>query len=216
MNKGLIINEDVWPMIDDLEPEEKTELLIALSAYYQGEAIPPISRITNMVFKRIAIDNTRFDPEHRQRLSEIRAEAGRKGGSKPKQTEAKEANGSKNSKTAQDKIRKDKEKEEIREDKSRVECVRFAPPTVEEVDEYIRKKGYHFDAEAFVAHYKSKGWKVGSEPMKDWKAACVTWEKKETNRNPKIQQAHGFSTERKTNYNDLVWNNIRAEWEAAE
>lgn len=182
MNKGLIINEDVWPMIDDLEPEEKTELLIALSAYYQGEAIPPISRITNMVFKRIAIDNARFDPENRQRLSEIRAEAGRKGGSKPKQTEAKEANGSKNSKTAQDKIRKDKdkEKEEIREDKSRgdenrIECMHFVPPTIRDVEDYAFEKGLNIDAERFVNYYTSKGWMVGRTKMKDWKAAARNW-----------------------------------------
>ena len=34
MNKGLIINEQIWWMIDDLEPEEKATLLTALSAYY--------------------------------------------------------------------------------------------------------------------------------------------------------------------------------------
>lgn len=180
MNKGLIINEDVWPMIDDLEPEEKTELLIALSAYYQGEAIPPISRITNMVFKRIAIDNTRFDPEHRQRLSEIRAEAGRKGGSKPKQTEANEANGSKTSKIAQDKIRKEKnredeDEEEKRVDKSRGECVHFVPPTIRDVEDYAFEKGLNIDAERFVNYYASKGWMVGRTKMKDWKAAARNW-----------------------------------------
>lgn len=179
MNKGLIINEDVWPMIDDLEPEEKTELLIALSAYYQGEAIPPISRITNMVFKRIAIDNTRFDPEHRQRLSEIRAEAGRKGGSKTKQTEAKEANGSKKSKIAQDKIREDKNREDIeesREEESRdARSSRFVPPTVDDVKDYAWENGYEIDAQRFVDFYASKGWMVGRSKMKDWKAAVRNW-----------------------------------------
>lgn len=53
---------------------------------------------------------------------------------------------------------------------------RFAPPSVEEVAAYVSEKGYHFSAEQFVAFYESKGWKVGSSPMKDWKAACVTWE----------------------------------------
>lgn len=53
---------------------------------------------------------------------------------------------------------------------------RFTPPSVEEVTSYVAEKGYHFSAEQFVAFYESKGWKVGSQPMKDWKAACVTWE----------------------------------------
>ena len=56
---------------------------------------------------------------------------------------------------------------------------RFSPPSVEEVGAYVREKGYHIDPEAFVAFYESKGWKVGSNPMKDWKSAVVTWEKRE-------------------------------------
>lgn len=53
---------------------------------------------------------------------------------------------------------------------------RFTAPTVEEVRQYVVEKGYHFDPEQFVSFYESKGWKVGSQSMKDWRAACVTWE----------------------------------------
>lgn len=53
----------------------------------------------------------------------------------------------------------------------------YMHPTVEEVQAYITEKGYHFSAEEFVAFYESNGWKVGRNPMKSWKAACVTWEK---------------------------------------
>lgn len=56
---------------------------------------------------------------------------------------------------------------------------RFVPPTEAEVRDYCREKGYAVDPEAFVAFYASKGWKVGSQPMKDWKAALVTWQKRE-------------------------------------
>ena len=38
--------------------------------------------------------------------------------------------------------------------------------------------GYKFDAEAFCAFYESKGWRVGNQPMRSWKAACVTWPKR--------------------------------------
>lgn len=53
---------------------------------------------------------------------------------------------------------------------------RFIKPTVEEIDKYISEKGLHFDAEGFYDYYESKGWLVGKSPMKDWKAACRTWE----------------------------------------
>lgn len=52
-----------------------------------------------------------------------------------------------------------------------------APPTVEEVWNYLHEKGYSFDAEEFVAFYRANGWKQGSKPLVDWKAACVTWQK---------------------------------------
>jgi len=87
---------------------------------------------------------------------------------------------------------------------------RFVPPTVEEVREYVQEKGYNVDPETFVDFYASKGWVVGKSPMKDWRAAVRTWAKdrKEQlppNRNPKIQAAYGFSTERKTvNYNEIA------------
>ena len=56
---------------------------------------------------------------------------------------------------------------------------RFVPPTEAEVLDYCREKGYAVDPEAFVAFYASKGWKVGNAPMKDWKMALVTWQKRE-------------------------------------
>ena len=54
---------------------------------------------------------------------------------------------------------------------------RFVKPTIEEIQAHILEKGYTFDAEAFYAFYESNGWKVGKNPMKNWKMACTTWEK---------------------------------------
>jgi len=59
---------------------------------------------------------------------------------------------------------------------------RFIKPTVEEVDAHIREKGYTFTAAAFIANYEAKGWKIGSSPMKSWKAACTTWQIRENER----------------------------------
>lgn len=56
---------------------------------------------------------------------------------------------------------------------------RFSPPSVEDVREYCKEKGYNVDPEWFVDYYTSNGWKVGRNPMKDWKAAARTWAKKE-------------------------------------
>lgn len=53
---------------------------------------------------------------------------------------------------------------------------RFIPPTLEEVSDYVKEKGYHFSPEAFIAFYESKGWMVGKNKMQKWKSACATWE----------------------------------------
>lgn len=55
---------------------------------------------------------------------------------------------------------------------------RFTPPTLSEVEDYVIEKGYSIDAEQFIDFYESKGWKIGSNPMKDWKAAVRTWERR--------------------------------------
>ena len=54
-------------------------------------------------------------------------------------------------------------------------------PTLEEVQAYIAEKGYSVDAESFIAFYESNGWKVGKNPMKSWRAALVTWQKRNAN-----------------------------------
>lgn len=55
---------------------------------------------------------------------------------------------------------------------------RFQKPTLEELQNYINEKGYHFTAQAFIDYYDSVGWKIGKNPMKNWKSACSTWERK--------------------------------------
>lgn len=73
---------------------------------------------------------------------------------------------------------KGEEKEEYSPPKSPSERgKRFGPPTVEEVQAYCSERNNSVDAQTFVDFYASKGWLVGKNPMKDWKAAVRTWER---------------------------------------
>ena len=56
---------------------------------------------------------------------------------------------------------------------------KFIKPTVEEIKAYCQERKNSIDAEYFFDHYESKGWKVGKNPMKDWKAAVRNWERNE-------------------------------------
>lgn len=54
---------------------------------------------------------------------------------------------------------------------------RFTAPTLEEVKAYCDERKNGVDPQRFIDYYSSNGWKVGRNPMKDWKAAVRTWEK---------------------------------------
>jgi hypothetical protein len=56
---------------------------------------------------------------------------------------------------------------------------RFKKPTLEEVMAYCARRGNNVDAQRFIDFYESKGWMVGSSPMRDWRAAVRGWEKDE-------------------------------------
>lgn len=88
---------------------------------------------------------------------------------------------------------KDKEKESSSKEELKKESApRFVPPSVEEVAAYCRERGNNVDAQQFVDFYSSKGWKVGKEPMKDWKACVRTWEKRERARSGTNRFAAGI------------------------
>lgn len=56
---------------------------------------------------------------------------------------------------------------------------RFMPPTIEQVRAYVQEMKFsHVDPERFIDYYTSNGWKVGRNPMKDWKATVRNWESK--------------------------------------
>lgn len=78
------------------------------------------------------------------------------------------------------KVRREEGKEDIRTPKGVDErASRFTPPTVEEVTEYCNERQNNVCPQTFVDFYASKGWKVGANAMKDWRACVRTWEKRD-------------------------------------
>lgn len=70
-----------------------------------------------------------------------------------------------------DSIVKDSKGESVRGEKTK----RFIPPSVEEVEQYCIERSNNIDAQSFIDFYESKGWMIGKNKMKDWKAAVRTW-----------------------------------------
>ena len=75
----------------------------------------------------------------------------------------------------------------------------FRKPTVDEVRAYCLERRNNVDPQRFVDFYEAKGWKVGSQSMKDWKACVRTWEQRNRGDPPK---AAGIT--RGTDYDALI------------
>ena len=57
---------------------------------------------------------------------------------------------------------------------------RFVAPSVEEVKQYCLERKNSVNPEQFVNFYAAKGWMVGKNKMKDWKACVRTWEQRDS------------------------------------
>jgi hypothetical protein len=58
----------------------------------------------------------------------------------------------------------------------------FKIPTIIDIKEYCKERKNNVDCETFFDFYESKGWQIGKEKMKNWKACVRTWEKSRNNK----------------------------------
>ena len=76
-------------------------------------------------------------------------------------------------------------------------------PTLQMLIDFCKEKNYVMDPQQFFNYEEAKGWKVGNQPMKDWKAACNNWELREKK----------FIEERKKNgYTKLDKPDVTVDW----
>lgn len=60
----------------------------------------------------------------------------------------------------------------------------FVKPSLSEIQTYCKERKNNVDPEEFYDFYESKGWFVGKNKMKDWKACIRTWEKSKSDKAP--------------------------------
>lgn len=56
---------------------------------------------------------------------------------------------------------------------------RFKKPTIKDIEDYCIERKNKIAANRFFDYYESKGWMIGKNKMKDWKAAIRTWESRD-------------------------------------
>jgi len=62
---------------------------------------------------------------------------------------------------------------------------KFFPPSFDDLKTYCRKRKNNVKPETFIDFYTAKGWMVGKNKMKDWKAAVRTWEQRDNDNGKK-------------------------------
>lgn len=163
--------------MEQLTDAERGRLFTACLFYSKTGEAPQLSGNERFVFPAMRSQIDR-DIQNYEDFVKKQSENGKKGGRPRKPTE------SQKTQPFFEKPKKGKEKEKEKENEisplnpPRGKRERFTPPTVEDVAAYCLERKNGIDPEEFVAFYASKGWKVGSSPMKNWRAALITWEKK--------------------------------------
>lgn len=80
-------------------------------------------------------------------------------------------------------LKEEKEKNSVQKEKEKSSAKAFTPPSPAEVAAYCRERGNDIFPESFCSFYASKGWRVGNQPMKDWRAAIRHWETRRSHEN---------------------------------
>lgn len=165
--------------------EQRGMLFTSLMLYASGQEPEEMDPVTAMAFSFIKSQMDK-DIEKYNETCAKRSEAGKLGGRPKKQEEAKKANGFSENQKKQGKAKKADNEYEYEYDndndllKENTKRKVFSTPTVDDVRAYCLERNNKVDPQQFVDFYESKGWMIGKNKMKDWKAAVRTWERSET------------------------------------
>lgn len=178
MKDSFIIYKSWAEMMADMPSEELAELSRAIALYQLGRAYEIKSEMVRAVFSMIRSQFERDEEKYEETVRK-RSAAGQASAESRKEQKTTSVNTCQQVSTDVDvsvseSVSDDKEREKREK--------RFTPPTLEEVRAYRSERGdkaRDVDPETFIDFYASKGWKVGNQKMKDWKAAFRTWEKRD-------------------------------------
>lgn len=207
MKNSFILYGSWGPMIKAMSDEGAGQLLKACFAFSAGEAFAIENETAAAIFETVKA-TMQADQEKYNEVSKKRREAAL--ASKRKQNDANVSKSSfcsdlfyesdSESDSDSDKDLKEKDKKEKDKKEKPLRAV-FKKPTVDEVKAYCQERGNNIDPNAFVDFYSAKGWRVGNQPMKDWKACVRTWERRDQKEPPKKKV--GFSNyESQRQYSD--------------
>lgn len=207
MKDSFVMRTENKVSIDRMSDADAGRLLKAILAHVAGEDVDEADEplAVQLMLPLITGQIDRADEKYQETVEKRRA-AGALGG-RAKQSQANDSNAKQSQAMISDANHNDpvpvpdsdiKQKESPTE--MRKSAPRFVPPTPDEVRAYVTEKQLHVDPDRFVDFYASKGWKVGRDPMKDWRAAVRNWAARDKQRG----DPHNPPDQRRVDYDAVI------------
>lgn len=189
---GVMVRWDTFTFLQNLPAEDAKRLIVAVGTYAKEGIEPDFSNspvlpvLWSVIAERIKADDEKYSSEREKKREAINKRWSKERGEKEGKGEGKLSSVQENTceYSCKDPVPSTSTSTSAStyspEDNAlggKAAKNRFSPPSVDEVREYCRERGNSVDPERFVDFYISKGWKVGNQQMKDWRAAVRTWEK---------------------------------------
>lgn len=166
MRDSALFYRSLYDALKNIPPDERLKVYDAIMEYGMYDRDPDLDGVSLAIFllakPQIDANNKRYENGCKAKKKRTVSETEANTKQDLSECEAKE---------------KEKEKEKVKvKDNNKI----FKPPTVDDVRAYCTERGNGVDPQSFVDFYESKGWMIGKNKMKDWKAAVRTWERSET------------------------------------
>lgn len=175
MRESFIFYKSFYESIKELDSDTQSKIYNAIMEYQFNKNEVNLSGVSKSIFTLI---KPQLDANN------SRYENGKKGGRPKTETKPKENQ----TETELKPNVNENENVNVNENDIKENTKRkiFKPPTLEEVEHYCKERNNGIDAESFIDFYEAKGWMIGKNKIKDWKACIRTWER---NRKPKEEKA---------------------------
>lgn len=166
MRDSVLFYRSFYDALKNIPPDERLKVYDAIMEYGMYDRDPDLDGVALAIFllakPQIDANNKRYENGCKAKKKRTVSETEANSKQDSSECEAKE---------------KEKVKEKVKvKDNNKI----FKPPTVDDVRAYCTERSNNVDPQYFVDFYESKGWMIGKNKMKDWKAAVRTWERSET------------------------------------
>ena len=194
----MVFYRSFYEAVKDLPPEDFKGAVCALMNYGLDGVVPASTGIEKTIY---IMAKPQIDKNNK------RYENGKCGGRKPSDNRTKPTDNQVLTECEPNvNVNVNANVNDIKKESVKKKAGAFSPPTKQEVEEYIKEKGYkNVDIERFIDYYESNGWMVGRNKMKDWRATVRNWARQGRATNPNNTKGNKFANfnQREYDYDEL-------------